>query len=128
MSASQLDAASNPKKISHHSRRLNVHPNTIIRWCRDGVALRNSNHVTGVRSVPGWLSTDRGSHRRLPAITADRANKVKDAPTTDPGHEGPGSPRQIRGRGPDLIVRTATDSATTLIKVRRFQFSTRERE
>lgn len=81
MSATTIEASSPFKAPAHFSRKYGTHPNTIIRWFRDGVLFsdgtrRRPDHV---RTPGGYRATEEAVHEFLESIKADR-QRGDDAP------------------------------------------------
>jgi hypothetical protein len=74
MSASDVDSLTCYRTPSHFARKYGTHPNTFIRWCRDGVLFsdgtrRRPEHV---RTPGGYRATEGDVQEFLETVKADR--------------------------------------------------------
>jgi len=85
MSIASLEYASPHKPPSHFAKVLGTHPNTVIRWMRDGVLFSDGSRrrPRHVRTPGGYRATDQDMAEFLECVKADRSHPV-DGPTPTP--------------------------------------------
>jgi hypothetical protein len=66
------------RKLVEQARRLETHPNTLIRWIKSGVKLRDGSRLQlrATLTPGGWRLTDSDINMFYSALTADRLGQA----------------------------------------------------
>jgi hypothetical protein len=82
MSGSLLESMIQYRGPTYWARVLGIHPNTIIRWCRDGIIFSDGTRRRPeyVRTPNGYRLTESQVNAFLELVKADRERPLQAAP------------------------------------------------